>query len=161
MHFRGNFKKKLKRPPFHCRRFMCRSKIFVTQQNFLRTLEVHFKIFDKFGKRKKTKVKNQHFRQPVNRKPKFRKLNFSLQIRFCSYYPIFIKPNVLYSGSLKILANKRWFPSNLAKILQGRHVVAGPKNFKPLAYVASLLFRAAFKYCIVESIAIFVCFLLS
>ena len=40
---------------------MCRSKIFVTQQNFLRTLEIHYQVFDnshlKFGKREKAKKK--------------------------------------------------------------------------------------------------------
>ena len=39
---------------------MCKLKIFVTYQNFLRTLETHYKIFDnghlKFGKRGKTKI---------------------------------------------------------------------------------------------------------
>ena len=61
---------------------VCRSKIFVTQQNFIGTIEIHFqkrwlfhKIFDnshmKFGKTRKAKIKKQHFRQPVNRKPSF------------------------------------------------------------------------------------------
>ena len=44
---------------------------------------------------------------------------------------IFIKPNVLHSWSLKILAIKRWFPFNFTNILQGPpFVVGGPKNFK-------------------------------
>ena len=45
---------------------------------------------------------------------------------------IFWKPNVFwYMWSLKILAIKKWFPSNLTKNLQGRHFVkGGPKNFK-------------------------------
>ena len=47
---------------------------------------------------------------------------------------IFIKPNVWYSWSLRILAIKRWFPFNSAKILQDRHfLVGGAKNFKLLA----------------------------
>ena len=61
---------------------VCRSKIFVTQWDFIRTLEIHLKkgwyfhkIFDnshlKFGKMKKAKIRKQHFRQPVNRKPSF------------------------------------------------------------------------------------------
>ena len=48
---------------------MCRSKKFVTQQNFLRTLEIHYKISDnshlKFGKRETAKIKKQHPRRPV------------------------------------------------------------------------------------------------
>ena len=48
---------------------MCRLKIFVTYQNFLRTLEIQCKIFDnsnlKFGKREKAKILKQHVRRPV------------------------------------------------------------------------------------------------
>ena len=48
---------------------MCRSKIFVTQQNFLGTFEIYYKIFDsshlKFRKRDKAKTKKQRVRQPV------------------------------------------------------------------------------------------------
>ena len=48
---------------------MCRSKTFVTQQNFLRTLEIHYKISDnshlKFGKRETAKIKKQIPRRPV------------------------------------------------------------------------------------------------
>ena len=47
---------------------MCRSKIFVTQQDFLRTLEIHYKIFDnshlKFVKQEKTKIKKNMFDGP-------------------------------------------------------------------------------------------------
>ena len=39
--------------------------------------------------------------------------------------------------SLKILAIKRWFPFNFAKILQVRHfVVGGQKNFKLLLEIS-------------------------
>ena len=60
---------------------------------------------------------------------------------------IFIKPNIWYSWSLKILAIKRVFPFNLTKTLQGHHfVVGGPKSFKLLA---DIFLRTAFKilYC--------------
>ena len=43
---------------------------------------------------------------------------------------IFIKPNVSHLWSLKILAIKRWFLSNFAKILQGRHFVVGGSSNK-------------------------------
>ena len=56
---------------------MCRSKIFVTQQNFLRTLEIHYKIFDnshlKFGKKEKAKIIKQHVQQAVLTSLSFRK----------------------------------------------------------------------------------------
>ena len=61
---------------------VCRSKSFVTWQNFIRTLKIHYKkgrffhnIFDnshlKFGQMKKVKIKKWHFRQPVDRKLNF------------------------------------------------------------------------------------------
>ena len=44
---------------------------------------------------------------------------------------IFMKPNVQYSCSMKILAIKIWFPFNFTTILKGRYFVAGgQKNFK-------------------------------
>ena len=62
------------------------------------------------------------------------KLNILLASQILQILWIFVKPNVWYSWSLKILAIKRWFPFNFAKILQDRHfVVGGPKNFKLLA----------------------------
>ena len=69
---------------------------------------------------------------------------------------IFIKPNVWYSWSLKILAIKRWFPFNFAKIFH--YVVGGPKSVKLWADIS---FESGPKYCIVEFTAIFVCLLLS
>ena len=72
---------------------------------------------------------------------------------------IFIKPNVWYSWSLKILAIKRWFPFNFAKILQGRHfLVGGPKI---QTFTRHFFWELPSKYCIVEITAIFVCFLLN
>ena len=78
---------------------MRRSKIFVRQQNLIRTLEIDYKVFDnshlKFGKRKKINIKRLHFRRPIDRKTKsFHELNLLLAfqnseyfiIRFCSYY---------------------------------------------------------------------------
>ena len=51
--------KKFKRIPVSFLK-MCRSKIFVTQQKLLRTLEIHYKIFHnshlKFGKKEKAKI---------------------------------------------------------------------------------------------------------
>ena len=62
------------------------------------------------------------------------KLNMLLANQILHILCIFIKPNVWYSWSLKILAIKRWFLFNFAKTLQGRHFVVGrPKNFKLLA----------------------------
>ena len=63
---------------------------------------------------------------------------------------IFIKPNVWYSWSLKILAIKRWFPFNFAKTLQGcRFVVGGLKSFKLLA---DICFENRFQNTILPSL---------
>ena len=68
---------------------------------------------------------------------------------------IFIKPIVWYSWSLKILAIKRWFPFNFAKILQGRHfVVGGPKNFKLLADIS---FESSLQNTVLPSLLLFLC----
>ena len=60
--------KKFKRPAVSLSK-MCRLKIFVTYQNFLRTLDIHYKTFDnshlKFRKKVKAKIKKQHVRRPV------------------------------------------------------------------------------------------------
>ena len=72
---------------------------------------------------------------------------------------IFIKPNVWYSWSLKILAIKRWFPFNFAKILQGHDfVVGGTKKFKLSRH---FFWDQLSKYCIAGFTAIFVYLLLS
>ena len=67
MHVCANFKK-IKKAAVSLSK-MCRSKIFATQQNFLRILEIHYKIFGnsnlKFGKRDKTKIKKYHVRRPA------------------------------------------------------------------------------------------------
>ena len=50
---------------------------------------------------------------------------------------IFIKPNLWYFGILKVLAIKRWFTFNFAKILQGRHFVVGePENVKLITQIS-------------------------
>ena len=68
---------------------------------------------------------------------------------------IFIKPNVWYSWSLKILAIKRWFPFNFAKTLQSRHfVVGGPKSFKLLA---DICFENSLQNTVLPSLLLFLC----
>ena len=68
---------------------------------------------------------------------------------------ILIKPNVWYLWSLKILAIKRWFPFNFAKILQDRHfVVGGPKNFKLLADIS---FESSLQNTVLPSLLLFLC----
>ena len=80
---------------------------------------------------------------------------FYWQIRFCTYYAFFIKPNVWYSWSLKILAIKRWFLFNFAKILQGRlFMVGGPKNFKLLVDIS---FESSVQNTVLPSLLLFLC----
>ena len=83
------------------------------------------------------------------------KLNILLANQILHILCIFIKPNVWYSWSLKILAIKRWFPFNFAKILQGRHfVVGGPKNFKLLADIS---FDSSLQNTVLPSLLLFLC----
>ena len=83
------------------------------------------------------------------------KLNILLANPILHILCIFIKPNVWYSWSLKILAIKRWFPFNFAKILQGRHfVVGGPKNFKLLADIS---FESSLQNTVLPSLLLFLC----
>ena len=85
------------------------------------------------------------------------KLNILLANQVLHILWIFIKPNVWYSWSLKILAIKRWFPFNFAKILQGRHfVVGGPKNFKLLADIS---FESSLQNTVLLSLLLFFCVL--
>ena len=85
------------------------------------------------------------------------KLNILLENQILHILWIFIKPNVWYSWSLKILAIKRWFPFNFAKILQGRHfVVGGPKNFKLLADIS---FESSLQNTVLLSLLLFFCVL--
>ena len=83
------------------------------------------------------------------------KLNILLANQILHILWIFIKPNVWYSWSLKMLAIKRWFPFNFEKILQGRHfVVGGPKNFKLLADIS---FDSSLQNTILPSLLLFLC----
>ena len=67
----------------------------------------------------------------------------------------FIKPNVWYSWSLKVLAIKRWFLFNFSKTLQGRHfVVGGTKNFKLLADTS---FESSPQNTVLPSLLLFLC----
>ena len=83
------------------------------------------------------------------------KLNILLANPILHILCIFIKPNVWYSWSLKILAIKRWFPFNFAKTLQGRHfVVGGPKSFKLLA---DICFENSLQNTVLPSLLLFLC----
>ena len=84
-----------------------------------------------------------------------KKLNILLANQILHILCIFIKPNVWYSWSLKILAIKRWFPFNFAKTLQDRHfVVGGPKNFKLLADIS---FESSLQNTVLPSLLLFLC----
>ena len=87
------------------------------------------------------------------------KFNLLLANQILLILCIYIKPNVWYSWSLKILAIKRWFPFNFANILQGRHFVVGRPKIQ--TFSRHFFWELPSKYCIVEFTAIFVCFLLS
>ena len=83
------------------------------------------------------------------------KLNMLLANQILHILCIFIKPNVWYSWSLKILAIKRWFPFNFAKTLQDRHfVVGGPKSFKLLA---DICFENSLQNTVLPSLLLFLC----
>ena len=87
------------------------------------------------------------------------KLNLLLANQILLILCIFIKPNVWYLWSLKILAIKRWFPFNFANILQGRHFVEVRPKIQ--TFSRHFFWELCSKYCIVEFTAIFVCLLLS
>ena len=83
------------------------------------------------------------------------KLNLLLANQILLILPIFIKPNVWYSWSLKILAIKRWFLFNFEKILQNRHfLVGGRKNFKLLADIS---FESSLQNTVLPSLLLFLC----
>ena len=82
------------------------------------------------------------------------KLNILLENQIL-HICIFIKPNVLYSRGLKMLAIQRWFLFNFAIILQGRHfTVGGPKNFKLLAEIS---FDSSLYNTVLPSLLLFPC----
>ena len=83
------------------------------------------------------------------------KLNILLANQILHILWIFIKLNVWYSWSLKILTIKRWFPFNFAKILQGCHfVVGGTKKFKRLAHI---FFESSLQNTVLPSLLLFLC----
>ena len=83
------------------------------------------------------------------------KLNILLANQILHILWIFMKPNVWYSWSLKMLAIKRWSLFNLAKILHGPHfVVGGPKNFNLLADIS---FDSSLQNTILPSLLLFLC----
>ena len=83
------------------------------------------------------------------------KLNMLLANQILHILRIFIKSNVWYLWSLKILAIKRWFTFNFAKILQGCHfVVCGPKIFKLLAEIS---FESGLQNIVLSSLPLFLC----
>ena len=114
-------------------------------------------FFAKLHKRRRTLSGNWN---PLKNHEKYflfhlNKLNILLANQILHILCIFIKPNVWYSWSLKILAIKRWFPFNFAKILQGRHfVVGGPKNFKLLADIS---FESSLQNTVLLSLLLFLC----
>ena len=115
------------------------------------------KMFDnshmQFEKTKTAKIKKWSCRQPVNRKTKLL-ANQTLFI-LC----IFIKSNVWYMWSLKILVIKRLPPFNFAKILKRLYFgVAGSKNLKVLP---DLSFDSGFQKIVLSSLLLFRVLLLS
>ena len=78
------------------------------------------------------------------------KLNILLANQILHILCIFIKPNVWYSWSLKILAIKRWFLFNY-----------GGSTKKLQTFSRHFFWKQPSKYCIAEFTAIFVCLLLS
>ena len=101
--------KKFKRPAVSLSK-MCRLKIFVTYQNFLRTLEIHYKIFGnshlKFGKREKAKIKKQHVRRPVLTSVGFLKC-VALQL-FPKYSQSYVNLNVKKESKIQLPLKSRW-----------------------------------------------------
>ena len=68
---------------------------------------------------------------------------------------IFIKSNVWYSWSFKILAIIKWSPFNFAKDLKGRHfVAASPKNSKLLLDIS---FDSGFQKIVLWSLLLNLC----
>ena len=114
-------------------------------------------FFAKLHKRRRTLSGNWN---PLKNHEKYflfhlNKLNILLANQILHILCIFIKPNVWYSWSLKILAIKRWFPFNFAIVLQGRHiVVGGPKTFKLLADIS---FESGLQNIVLSSLLLFLC----
>ena len=83
------------------------------------------------------------------------KLNMLLVNQILHILCIFIKPNVWYLWSLKIVAIIRWFLFNFTKLLQGCHFVVGePKNFKLLADIS---FESGLQNTVLPSLLLYLC----
>ena len=85
---------------------MFRLKMFVTYQNFLKTLEIHYKIFNnshlKFGK-----IKKQHVRRPVLTSMGFLKCVI-LQL-FLQYSQSYVNLNVKKESKIQLPLKSRPF----------------------------------------------------
>ena len=88
------------------------------------------------------------------------KLNMLLANHILYILCIFIKPNVWYLWSLKILAIKKWFPFSFAKNFTGPPFCVWLTK-KLQTFSRHLFWEQPSKYCIAEFTAIFVCLLLS
>ena len=114
-------------------------------------------FFAKLHKRRRTLSGNWN---PLKNHEKYflfhlNKLNILLANQILHILCIFIKPNVWYSWSLKILVIKRWFPFNLAKLLQDCHFLVGwPKNLKLLADIS---FESGLQNIVLSSLLLFLC----
>ena len=83
------------------------------------------------------------------------KLNMLLANQILHIVWIFIKPNIWYSWSLKILSIKRWSLVNFVQILQGGHFVVGePKTFKLLADIS---FESILQNTVLSTLLLFLC----
>ena len=81
--------------------------------------------------------------------------NFVYENQILHILCIFIKPNIWYLWSLKILAIERSFLFNFAKTLRSRHfVVGGPKSFKLLAEIC---FENSLQNTVLPSLLLFLC----
>ena len=88
------------------------------------------------------------------------KLNILLATQILHILWIFIKSNVWYSWSLKILVIKTWILFNFAKNFTGPPFFGGWTK-KHQTFSRHFFWEQPSKYCIVEFTAIFVCLLLS
>ena len=107
MHFCANFQE-IENGRFFSK--MYRSKIFVTQQNFfLRTLEIHYKIFDnshlKFGRKEKAKIKKQHVRRPVLTTVGF--LKSVVSQLFAKYSQSYVNLNIKKKSKIQLPLKRR------------------------------------------------------
>ena len=110
-------------------------------------------LLKKRCKGKRQKVKNSILDGPLIVNVAFS--NMLLPNQILLILCIFIKQNVWYSWSLKILVIKRSFPCNFAKILEGCHFVVGrSENFKLLA---DILFESNLQNIVLSSLLLLLC----